>query len=160
MRVRAAATCLLFAATITACAGDDGDDDIAREEVVTAVVRDVVAGLPPGEDPDDRPVVYVLPVGEQEIAATVQADVAEALVDDVDVRFADERAEAVEGDEPNEPVHDDGVLVGVGDLPESGPVEVVVEIYRDAREQSRVVYTFGRESSEWRITATSLLAQG
>ena len=84
MSLRGAGACLVLAVVLAACEGSIGDgDDAVAVEVLTTVVGSVVAGLPPGEDPDARPVVYVLGVGEDGIAAAVQADVAETLVDDV-----------------------------------------------------------------------------
>ena len=138
MSLRGAGVCLVLAVVLAACEGSIGDgDDAVAVEVLTTVVGSVVAGLPPGEDPDARPVVYVLGIGEDGIAAAVQADVAETLVDDVDVRFADERSEALDSGDPAEPVHDGGVLVAVGDIPDSsGDVDVIVEIYRDAHDQA------------------------
>lgn len=158
MSLRGVGACLMLAVVLAACDGQGDENGDVAVEVVTAVVREVVAGLPAGEDPDARPVLYVLSIGEDGISAAVQADVVETLVDDVDVRFADERSETLDGGEPGEPVHDGGVLVAVGDIPDSGgEVDVVVEIYRDADDQSRVVYSFAREASEWRVTSTSVL---
>ena len=64
--------------------------------------------------------MYVVPLGESDIDATVQADVASELHDVADVRFADERSEALDEDEPGMPVRDDGVLVAIGDVAERG----------------------------------------
>ena len=85
------------------------------------------------------PVVYVVGVGETTIAADVQAEVAVELDDDADVRFADERAEAVLEDRttcrcattacwsPSASCRPDDV----------DPVDVDVEVYRSEADWSQ-----------------------
>jgi hypothetical protein len=108
-------------------------------------------------DPDDRPVVYVVAAEGELIEPDVQAEVAEKLVDDIDVRFADARDEAVESDEPDEPVRSGGVLLVVGDLPEgTGSFDLVVERYVSAADREVVTMTFRPEGDAIVVTSTSL----
>lgn len=144
-----------------------GCDDAARGDgsrdgqVYVAMIRSVLDDQPPPVDPDVLPVVYVVGVGEQDIRADVQAEVAGELHDDADVRFADRRSEAVLEDDEHVPVRDQGVLIAVGEVIGDGdPVEVTVEIYRSEADLSKRVLTVERRSSQWTVTASSVLPSG
>jgi hypothetical protein len=135
---------------------DSSDSEMSRSTPVYVAVVDAAldqVATPPG---DELPVVYVVPVGETAIDASVQADVADAFHERADVRFADERSEAIVEDEEELPVRDEGVLVAIGDIAESGePIEVEVEVYRSVDDSSRWVLTLARRSSQWTVTASS-----
>jgi hypothetical protein len=148
-------------AVVAALASCDGpaDDEMSREaQIYLAAVSEVVADHVPTSTDDELPVVYVVPVGASEIDATVQAEVAGELRDLADVRFADERSEAVEEDEDGMPVRDDGTLVAIGEVPTEGePINVEIEVYRSAEDSSHFVFTFASRSSQWVVTSTSVL---
>jgi len=142
----------------TACDGGSSEDLSRSAQVYVATIREVVGQQPPLEEPDALAVVYVMPVGETTIGADVQAEVVGELRDDADVRFADERAEAVEEDGEGEPVRDGGVLVAVGELtPEGDPVVMEVEVYRSELDWSKTLLTFAERSSQWTVTSSSVL---
>lgn len=169
---------VLAAAAVLAACGDDDDDPVVepptastlpsvpKPDVLVTAIRHVADLRPP--DDDKLPVVYVVAVGENGIGAGLQADVASALLDDIDVRFADERSEAVDDSEEGAPVIDGGVLMLVGDVPDQAePVSIAVEVYYDEADRTRQVFTLETEpaggtappdSSVWRVTATSLVA--
>ena len=93
------------------------DNEVSRDgHVYIATIREVLTEQPPPPEPDELPVVFVVGIGEEDIAADVQAEVLRALDDDAVVRFADERAEAVAENEPDVPVIDAGVLLVVGEI--------------------------------------------
>ena len=155
-----------------ACGDDDAPDDPTIETtastlpasddvaIVTAAIREVASEGVPADDPERTPVVYVVSVAEGGISAGVQADVVSQLRDEVDVRFADERAEAIEDSDPAAPVPDEGVLLVIGDIAETGrPIVVSVEIYRNAEEWSKSLFTFApvpsSEDGTWDVTETS-----
>ncbi len=99
-----------------------------------------------------------LPVGESTIAADVQAAVIGELRDETEVRFADERAEALIEDAEHMPVRDDGVLLAVGELDPGGdPVVLEVEVYRSDDDWSKALLTFAERSSRWTVTSSSVL---
>lgn len=109
-----------------------------------------------GEAP--LPVVYVISTGEDDIAAAAQAATAQALHDVVDVRFADDRDEALILDAPDRPVRDEGVLLAVGEIPadeSGGSVEVAVEQYRSVDDRTRHVFTVAVRDDAWIVTSTS-----
>lgn len=154
---------VLAATGVAGCDGSMGEELSRDAQVYVATIRDVVANQPASADPDVLPVVYVIGVGEQEIAADVQAEVAAELKDDIDVRFADERAEAVLEDEEDAPVRNEGLLIAMGALPPDGDadaVDVGIEVYRSDVDWSKRVLTVGRGSAQWTVTSTSLLSSG
>ena len=161
MTGRTLASLVLLAITMSSC-GDDDDDanGVHAADVLSAAIRDVVAEQPVPTDPEEyTPVVFVVGVGENGIEAGVQAEVATALRDDIDVRFADAREEPIDGGAEDEPVRDDGVLLLVSDVPESGnPVEMSVEIYRSLSDWTKAIFTITVADGSWSVTATSLVA--
>src|SRR5215207_6112880 len=107
---------LIVGVTLIAATGcDSGGDDLPSRtaQVYMAAIRHAVAVSPPSTEPGALPVIYVVGVGETSIAAGVQAEVAALLRDENDVRFADDREQAIVEDEQSAPVRDDGTLVAV-----------------------------------------------
>jgi hypothetical protein len=145
-------------AAVTGCDGG-GDDDLPRAaQVYVASIRHALSDQPPPRDPDALPVVYVVAVGESSIPAAVQAEVAGLLRDESEVRFADEREEAILADVPTAPVRDDGTLVAIGDVPtDDGSIDVPVELYRSAEDWSKEVLTVEERADRWAVTSTSVL---
>ena len=150
-------------AIVGAGAGCDSpnDDEVSRDgHVYIAAIREVLTEQPPPPEPDELPVVFVVGIGEEDIAADVQAEVLRALDDDAVVRFADERAEAVAEDEPDVPVLDAGVLLVVGEIAgddDAIEVEVDIEVYRSDQDWSKRVLTIASGPSQWTVTSSSEL---
>lgn len=85
----------------------------------------------------ELPIIYVAPADGGTIDVGIQAAVVEATVDIAVVRFADEASEALESDEAEQPVKDDGTLLVVGDMPEpSNTIELGVLRYRSIDDES------------------------
>lgn len=148
----------IAAVSLLACDSGSEDQPSRAAQIYLATIRDVVAEQPPPDEPDQLPVVYVVAVGENTIAADVQAEVVGRLQDEVDVTFADERAEALQEDAEGTPVIDDGVLLAVGELmPDVDPVTMPVEVYRSEDDWSRAILTFEERSSRWTITSSSVV---
>jgi hypothetical protein len=140
------------------CRGSS-DDEMSRSAQIYLAVIEAVLAHEPAAPRDELPVVYVVPVGESHIPAAVQADLADVLHEEADLRFADQRSEAVLVDEERMPVRDSGVLIAIGEVPESGePVDVDVEVYRSVDDSSTSAFTFARRSSQWTVTSSSVLA--
>ena len=161
MTGRTLASLVLLAITMSSCGDDDADaNGVRAADVLSATIRDIVAGQPaPTDSEEHKPVVFVVGVGEDGIEAGVQAEVATELRDDIDVRFADAREEPIDGGAEDEPVRDDGVLLLVSDVPESGdPVEMSVEIYRSLSDWTKAIFTITVADGSWSVTATSLVA--
>jgi hypothetical protein len=161
MRSRVAGVLLAAALGAIVGAGCDGsrEEGVSRDaQVYVATIRDILAEQPPPAEPEVLPVVYVVGVGETKIPADIQAQVAVELDDDADIRFADQRSEAMLADEEHAPVRGGGVLLALGELaPDADPVNLDVEVYRSEEDWSKVVLTVERESSQWTVTSTSVL---
>lgn len=140
---------------------DEGNKTAERTAaVVEATIRHVASQHPLAEDAEvgDLPVVYVVSVGEEALSAGIQADVVSALRDDVEVRFADAREEAIDETAPTAPVKDGGVLVVLGDVPKLGnPVVVSLEIYTARHEHTKMVFSFVPSGDQWDVTASSVV---
>lgn len=134
---------------------DPVEEGSARDAAVVEQVVRELAGRPP--EPDALPVVFVMGV-DGTIGIEVQAAVAAGLVDEVDVRFADERSEAIdEGDEAR-PVRDDGVLLVVHDVPVEGQeIEVQVDRYEAFEDGRRMVVSLQFVEPEWVVTGSTEL---
>jgi hypothetical protein len=155
----ALACAALSAAVGSGCGASSDAEEPRPAQIYVATIELALEGENPTAGTDKLPVVYVVPLGETDIDATVQAAVASELHDVADVRFADKRSEAVQEDEPGMPVRDNGVLVGIGDVAEDGgPVDVQVEDYRSEDDWSKRVLTFVRRSSQWAVTSTLVVS--
>jgi len=143
---------------VGACSDDDPDtvDGSAREAaVIEAVVRSV-APESASVDDDTTPVVYVVAADGRTIPIDVQAKVAEAFVDEVDLRFADDRAQAVDDGKDDVPVIDDGTLIAIGEVPETGSeIEVPVERYVSESDSDVMVVTLRFADPDWTVTSTA-----
>jgi hypothetical protein len=116
---------------------------VAASGALIAVIDWEVGEYEPmvNEDGDvELPVVYVAPAGGGTIDVGIQAAVVEATVETAIVRFADEAGEALDTDVEGEPVKDDGVLLIVGDMPDSSrTIELGVVRYRSVDDDSMLV---------------------
>jgi hypothetical protein len=159
--VRSPGAVVLAALVLAGCSGPSKEEASRDAQVYVATIRDVLREQPAPESEDALPVVYVVGVGEKKIAAKVQAEVAAALDDDAEIRFADVRSEAVLEDQDGEPVRDEGVLLALGPVaPDKDPVRVAVEVYRSAADSSKRVVTVGLVSSQWTVTSESVVPPG
>jgi hypothetical protein len=158
VRSRALGAIVLVALVLAGCDGSTKEEASRDAQVYVATIRDVLADQSASERPGVLPVVYVVGVGEKRITAIVQAEVAAALDEDAEIRFADKRDEALLTNKDNVPVRDDGVLVALGEVPpDADPVEVHVEVYRSDDDWSKLVLTIGTQSSQWTVTSESVV---
>ncbi len=131
-------------------------------QVLTGIVRDAAGDLPPDEDEDALPVVYVISGTDEDVPTTAQAAVASALNGEIDVRFADSRDEALDDSELGVPVRDGGVLVAVGNLRDHfadesvDQVEVPIEVYRTETQFSLRTLTFAASGDVWSLRSSSV----
>jgi hypothetical protein len=151
---------LTLAAIVPACSSD-GEAHSPSTQILISVVRDAAHELPPGDDPEELPIVYVVSSTDEKFPADVQAAVASAVNGEVVVRFADARSEAIDPEAAGAPVRDDGGLVAVGEVAtDTDPVEVEIEIYQSETQFSRRVVTFSADGGdEWSATSSSVLEE-
>jgi hypothetical protein len=148
------------AVTAVGCQDPDADAGAKPADVYILLIRQALDTMPAPEDPDVTPVVYVVGVGEHEIGATVQANVVEDLREEADVRFADERDEALEETDDGIRVRDGGVLLAIGEVPQEldARFDVEVEIYRSEADRSIRVLTLADRSGGLTVTSSSVVA--
>jgi hypothetical protein len=141
---------------LAACTETTAIGGTAREAaVVTEIVRAVADDVP--VDDERLPVVFVVgPDGTIDIE--VQAGVAEALVDEVDVRFADERSEAIDESTEDLVVREGGALVVLDEVPPEGRTFDVEAIrYFAAEDRDRLVMSFRWRAEQWTVTSTTVV---
>jgi hypothetical protein len=82
--------------------------------------------------------------------------VVEATTESATVRFADDRSEAVDDTSELLSVHDDGVMLVLGDLPEPArALTMDVEWYRSVDDSSNLVVTVTADASGPTVTVSS-----
>ena len=153
---------LLVAAAIVSAAGCGSDDpgepaaSVSTDAVLTALVDWTVASEGPTTTTDDEPppVVYITASNGDTIDAAVQASVVADTADDATVRFADDRSEAIDDTTEDQRVHDDGVLLVVGELP-AEPTGVTVERYRALDDTSVFVVTVVPDGDRAAVTGVT-----
>lgn len=141
----------------TGCGDDDSptvQDPVERQvEIYTTVLRAVVSEADPSLDEAGPPVVFVAARGDDPINIDVQAAVVVELEGWSTIRFVDDIDEAVDLADPEGAVRDDGMLVGLGPVPEEGRA---VSVYADRYESPARTVVFDvslqRTPSGWVIT--------
>jgi hypothetical protein len=111
----------VLAAGVTGCS-TLGDARTEEQDRAAQVYEAIVRWFIPASAPDSKTVVFVEPRGEGSvIGLKVQSELIRAVDDVADVRFIDERDEALEKGEDGEPrVRDEGLLLRFGPVPETG----------------------------------------
>lgn len=134
---------------VLAGCSDDGEGPDDRAAVYTSVLRNIVPlPAPPVEE---RTYVFVEPLADEvAIPLEVQAEVVSELEDVAEVRFIDDRDEAIEHD--GERVREGGVLVGLGAIVESGPERLIaVRRYVDAADDDAFALTLEERNGVWEV---------
>lgn len=105
-----------------ACTDSSAEPDVVQPAAAyTAIVEWQAGEQEPVLDDNGKPklpVIYVVGADGATVGVGVQAAVAEATVDDAVVRFADDVSDGFDTALEGSPVHDDGVMLAVGALPD------------------------------------------
>jgi len=144
---------VLVAGLVASCSSGDGpESDDRAGAIYAAVIRSVVTEGTNAAEVDVP--VFVAPIDpKQPISLEVQAGVVEELHDFATVRFVDDAMEAIDEDDIEQPVVDDGVLVMLGVIPAGGD-RVVVEAERYESENSHEKFgvRVARSGETWTAT--------
>lgn len=148
--------CLLVVSALVLGAGCSSDraeqpEPTSRLAGVYAASIRWVVGQQEGPVDGSLPVVYVVSSDERTVPAADQAQVVKALKDVATVRFADRWEDALDEDVAGQPVHDTGVLLGMGPVPEGDPIEVPVRVYRTASDEQLVTLTLDEVGGTWTV---------
>lgn len=163
MRLSKVVPALLVAAVValTGCSEESPGTADRQIEIYAAVLSWLLekeVPLPPqapqGEDGEDGEAVEVPPVFVESFGPGVDLQVQVELVarfeeQGYDLHFLDTRSEAVDEDEPDVPVRDEAVLVGLGPIPEGSPVDVRAEIYRGQADLEAYRFRLARRAGAW-----------
>lgn len=149
----AASTSRGGATTTTVAGAEQPDDDGSGATTMTE---------PEPDDPtsttevpaEELPTVFVEPLGDGfVIDLRVQAKVVSNLEAVAEVRFIDDRIEAVDTDEPGRPVKPNGLLVGLGPLVQASETERTVQVrrYVDDRHHVDRLATVTASGASWTV---------
>jgi hypothetical protein len=145
---------LLTATSCTDDANGSADPNQRLIDIYAVAIQTVAVHERPdfsGQDELDV-VVYVAGREGVDIALDVQLGVVLALEDWASIRFIDEFDEAIASGEPDQPVRDGGVLIGLGDVPDgTASVELIADRYERAGQLMAFDLTLRRRSGEWSV---------
>jgi hypothetical protein len=131
-----------------ACGG--GGEEPPRADIDASTYVAAIEGfLPTDPDPDNRPVVYVVPVADEALALGTQVAVIDALAETYDVRFVDSPGAAVDEGSADEPARDGGMLLGVGVVSVEPPHTIRIEVYEDRDEVAAHLVTVALRGGLW-----------
>lgn len=147
MRCRVAVLLVAVLGGVAACAGTDGP--VAEPPGAAAYASVINRFLPPALDPDEHPVVYVVPVNGEALPLDVQVSVIDALSEVGDVRFVDDVEAAVDEESSDQPPRDEGMLVGLGRFSADAPYTVRVELYRGLDRVEGRLLTVRNDGGNW-----------
>lgn len=156
----AVVTIALVAVLVPACSDSADSEGIERlvdtyEAAVRTFARDAPTPDPPVSSGGRRPVVYMVGFEGDPIGPRVQAEVVSRVVEQIDVRFADDRDEAFGRDGT---VRDAGVLIEMGSVPDDGDEFQVDAVWqRSPSERRELAMTFRRDGEEITVTSTTVL---
>ena len=155
--------CAVGVVTLTLAACDQADDDPkageGREAAVYESILEWILDEEPVADTDERPgwTMYVTSRHERPVAVEVEVLVVEALDERIVVRFIDERGEAVDEGAENQPVRENGMLVGLGAVPVEGDrVDVYIDRYLEIDDVVAWEVTVRSVGETWTITGVPL----
>ena len=158
VRLLAVLATSILLATLTGCGDDDGEvsppdpeDRLVAIYAATIEALAADAGPLPGED-DNRLTIFVAPREDATIDADVQVGVVSELESWASVRFIDGLDEAIERDDPEEPVRDDGLLIGLGAVSDGeAAATLVADRYESVDSMTVFEVDVVRRVGEWNV---------
>jgi hypothetical protein len=151
---------LVVIGSLCSCASDDGGSaaTVDGAAAVTALVNWAADELPAVENEDgevELPVVYVTAQNGDTMDAGLQASVVEHTAETANVRFADDRVQAIDETSDIDAVRDGGVMLVVGEMPEPAQTLAVdVEWYESLDESSTLVVQIDAVDSGAAVTGS------
>jgi hypothetical protein len=144
---------LVAAALLGGCGDGTSAEEGSIADLYSAAIRWLVEDGSEGESPAPER-VFIEAVGEEGIPLEVQAEVVTQLKDVISVRFIDAREEAIVFEEPGDPIREDGVLLGLGDVPDidRSPVRLYADRYRDVYDVVAYELLLERRGGTWQVT--------
>jgi len=152
---RMAAVVAVAGALIGCVNSTDGDDTARNAAVYRSVIADVVdrSGVAL-DDVDELPVVFIEAFDADGIALEVQVEVVSSFAEQYEIRFIDDRDEAIATDLDDLPVSANSLLIGLGPIVLDGTVDVRSEVYLSTEAVSAYRYTLAGRDDRWPIVGT------
>jgi hypothetical protein len=134
------------------CGSDEPRDDAdpIGPEAYEVVLAEFLPPPPTDEDAD-LPIVYVAPLGGAPLSLDLQVAIIESVATTHDLRFVDDAAAAVDDDDGDAPPRHDGLLLGVGIIPENEPHTVRVEVYSEVDRVRAYRLTLIEQNATWLV---------
>ncbi len=148
---------LAAALMMAACGSGNGDGETATDaDILRVVIGDLVerSGVVFDTAAEDQPVLFVESFGTEDIPLEVQVDVVAGWQETYDVRFIDDRSEAVDDELDGLPVRERSLLLGLGPITRNGTAELRGEYYRATDRVGAFRYTLTKTAEGWRISTT------
>lgn len=141
----------LAVATMTACSSQSASE-VRAGEVYEAAVRWLA--MEHDDDPDPLP-LFIEPRGEgTAIKLEVQADLVDATSDVANVRFTDDRDEAITTEDDIQVVRDDGELIRLGPVVEDGQrVSLEVDRWIGDERFATLLFLLRQDGETWTTIA-------
>ncbi len=135
------------------CAETTSPQENREAAIYTTVIRWSMAEHPsaPPEDPDELPAVFVESLTPEIIPIEVQVEVIDRLIDEASIRFTDSRAEAVDEDDPTQPVRAGSILIGLGAIPDGSAPSLRVEIYQSLDDVYGYLVAVVPDGVDWKL---------
>ncbi len=151
---------LLLGVTMSACGDEPAPslDGVSEPPVIDAGAYSAViaAFLPTPVIEGERPVVWIAQLAPDPISLDDQVGMIAEVEATHDLRFVDDPEAAVGGDEEGTP-HDDGMLLGVGEIRADPPHTVRVEVFVDNDRVRAELVTLAFENETWRIDTREIV---
>jgi hypothetical protein len=147
---------LLGAALVGAGCGDSSPSAAAVDYAgaYATVIRHVASGAAVGDTAALPAVVFVEPLPGTKLSLPDQAKILKALDDSTEVRFIDDRAEAIDKAQPGAPVRRHGVLVGLGAAePDAEDAQVKAVRYRMIDDEATLCVRVHFAGDAWQTVA-------
>jgi hypothetical protein len=148
MRLAAA---FALAVVPSGCVNSTDDDNTVRD---TAVYRSVIIDVVDRsgvvlDGSDELPTLFIEAFDADGIALEVQVEIVNDLIDRYDVRFIDDREEAIAPDLEDLPVRANSLLIGLGPIFLDGTIDVRSELYLSSEEIRAYRYTLASHDDGW-----------
>ena len=147
------AAAFALASVLIGCVNSADVDNTERD---AAIYRSVIADVADRsgvvlDGSEDLPVVFIEAFDADGIDLEVQVEVVGSFIEQYEIRFIDDRDEAVAIDLDGLPVRANSLLIGLGPLVLDGTVDVRGELYLSKDALSAYRYTLADRDDSWSI---------
>lgn len=150
------ATFLAVSGLVLGCTNDGEVDNTVRNAAIyQTVIADVVdrSGVDLS-DSEDSPVLFIEAFDADGIALEVQVEIVTGFIEDYEIRFIDDRDEAIAIDVVGLPVSANSLLIGLGPIVLDGTADVRSELYLSAETVSAYRHTLTGRDDRWSIVGS------